>query len=142
MSSAQRSAERGAQTPTWREERRFGLLVGGAFGALALVSAMRHHSSLRIFLLGGIAVLLIAFGAALPRLLVLPYRGWMGLAHALSKVTTPILLAVVYFVVVTPIGIVRRALNGGRSPMIAPRGAETYWVRRNPEQRTSMERQF
>jgi hypothetical protein len=36
----------------------------------------------------------------------------MKLAHALSKVTTPIFMGIVYFVVLTPIGFIRRSFGG------------------------------
>ena len=43
----------------------------------------------------------------------------MGLAHAISKVTTPIFMGVVYFVVITPIGFIRRRAFG--SNPLSPR---------------------
>ena len=43
------------------------------------------------------------------------YRAWMGLALLLSKVTTPILMAIIYFAVITPIGLLLRVF--GRDPL-------------------------
>ena len=51
----------------------------------------------------------------------------MGLAHAISKVTTPIFMGVVYFLVITPVGFVRCAVGG--NPLRAHRGA-SGWVDR------------
>ena len=36
----------------------------------------------------------------------------MALAHAISKVTTPIVMGVMYFVVLTPVGVLRRGFGG------------------------------
>ncbi len=62
-----------------------------------------------------------------PRAVALPYRGWMAIGHLMGRVTTPIVLTVVYFVVFTPV----RALLGvlGRDPLVRrwDPGAKTYW---------------
>ena len=36
------------------------------------------------------------------------YRGWMRFGLLLSRVTTPLILGIVFFLVITPIGLVRR----------------------------------
>jgi hypothetical protein len=92
--------------------------------------------------LGGIGIALVVLGVAVPGALYPVFRAWMGLAMALSKVTTPILLAVLYFGVLTPIGIVRRAMGKGRLSSAA--AGDTFWVTRKGERqrREHMERQF
>jgi len=77
-----------------------------------------------------------------PQSLGVVYRAWMGLARALSVVTTAITLAVMYFGVFTPLGLVMRA--AGRKPL-PPRvsGQSTFWSRRSDASRRSdLERQF
>jgi len=109
------------------EGRRFGLSVGAAFLALAALLWMRGRSET-----GSSAA---ALGAALAvAALVAPgrlgpvYRAWMGLATALSKVTTPLFMALVYFGVVTPVAVLRRALGG--DPLVHGRGKASCWIRR------------
>lgn len=68
------------------------------------------------------------------------YRGWMFAALPIGWVVSHIVLGLVYFGVVTPIGLLRRAL--GHDPMqrrIDP-GATTYWQRH--EMATSKDRYF
>ena len=60
-------------------------------------------------------------------------RAWMGLAHAISKVTTPIFMGVVYFLVLTPIGLLRRAL--GRQAVARTRSASSWMTRHRGEPR-------
>ena len=67
------------------------------------------------------------------------YRGWMGLAHAISRVTSPIFMSLVYFLVITPVGLVRRAIGG--NPLRAHRGS-TGWVDRQGSPRGDLTRQF
>lgn len=70
------------------------------------------------------------------------YRAWMGLAHLLSKVTTPIFMGIVYFLVLTPVGLALRLL--GRRPLSRASGDHGYWIDRSQDtaRRGSMERQF
>jgi hypothetical protein len=55
-----------------------------------------------------ITVVLGVWGLVAPQTLRLVYRGWMMLGLLISKVTTPIIMGVVFFLVVTPMGLVRR----------------------------------
>ncbi len=89
-------------------------------------------------ILGG---LLIIAALALPGRLGPVYRGWMGLALLLSKVTTPIFMGIVYLLVLTPIGLVLRLV--GRRPLAQPSPTGSLWVRREPGKRQSdLLRQF
>lgn len=122
------------------EGRRFGLLVGGALLVLALVMMLRHRSPVVMTVFSGAGALLVLAGIIMPGRLGPIYRAWMGLALLLSKVTTPILMAVIYFLVIMPIGLLRRAF--GRNPLVVRAGSTGYWMSRDPQRRTSMERQF
>jgi hypothetical protein len=91
---------------------------------------------------GALGAALVVLGLIRPAVLAPVYRGWMGLASVISKVTTPILLGAVYFLVITPIGILRRLT--GHNPMRAGATGGSFWVTRENlgRQRTDMERQF
>jgi hypothetical protein len=125
---------------TSREGRRFGVVVGAAFGALAALAAWRG-ADLVPWVLGGIGATLVAAGLLVPTRLGPVQSGWMSLAAAISKVTTPIVMGVIYFVVITPVGLLRRAFGG--NPPKAGDGS-TFWVSRpsGPENRGDMTRQF
>ena len=122
---------------TEREGRRFGLQVGGAFAVLAGVARWRGHP-LSGWILGGLAVVLLGGGLAAPAALVPVFRGWMQMAHAISRVTTPIVLALVYFLVLTPIGLIMRATR--HRPLANDRGG-TAWAPRATSA-SDLERQF
>ena len=123
------------------EGRKFGLTVGGAFLVLSAILWWRGRYGAVPFL-GGLASLLVIAGLLIPTALGPPYRAWMGLAHLLSRVTTPIFMGVVYFVVITPIGLVMR-LTGG-NPLVHPAQGTGFWFARGPEKPdpSRMERQF
>lgn len=86
-----------------------------------------------------IGVLLVIAGLALPAHLRPVRRGWMGLAHAISRLTTPVFMGLVYFLVLAPIGMARRIL--GKNPLVAePRGSSFFVARQRRE--SDLERQF
>jgi hypothetical protein len=118
--------------------RRFALTVGAAFAVLAGVFIWRGHT-LVAAVLGAVAALLILGGIAIPGRLGPVYRAWMGFALAISKVTTPIVMGVLYFVVLTPTGVLRRYLGG--NPVRRPPAEPTYWVSRE-QTRSDLTRQF
>ena len=123
--------------------RKFGVTVGGAFAVIALISFWREHTTAPT-ILAAIAMALIGAALVAPRSLQPVEKYWMRLAHAISRITTPIFMAIVYFVVLTPIGILRRAFGG--NPMVHSPESGTYWKARpvkDPEkERLGMERQF
>jgi hypothetical protein len=109
---------------TAREGRKFGLTVGIAFLALAAIASWRGHPTARL-VLAGIGLALALAGLLLPGRLGPVYGGWMKLALALSKVTTPIFMGVVYYLVLTPTALLRRAFGG--NPMRAKEQAGGFW---------------
>lgn len=123
------------------EGRRFGLTVGVAFLALAGYVAWRGPW-LKAAPVAAIAVALIAAALVIPARLGPVYRAWMALAAAMSRVTTPLFMGLVYFGIVTPTGLLRRLAR--RNHLVRPRSAQTFWITREAavRRRTDMERQF
>ncbi len=123
------------------EGRRFGLTVGGAFLVLAAVAWWRGRVPAAA-VTGAIGATLALAGLIVPTHLGPVERAWMRVAHALSRITTPIVMAAMYFLVLTPVGAARRAFGG--NPLEHEATDAGFWKRR-PEGRRrtgSMERQF
>jgi hypothetical protein len=121
------------------EGRKFAFTVGGAFLVLAAIVWWRQHPTLlKVF--GGLGVTLGLLGLVVPGQLAPVQRAWMGLAHLISKVTTPIFMGVVYFVVITPISVLMSIF--GKRPLRVKTSA-SYWVERAPDSRRGdLTRQF
>jgi hypothetical protein len=62
-----------------------------------------------------LAGVLVAWALAAPATLAPVYRQWMRLGLLLSKVTTPVILGTVFFLVFLPVALVMRLV--GRDPM-------------------------
>ncbi|HVZ76403.1 MAG TPA: SxtJ family membrane protein [Gemmatimonadaceae bacterium] len=135
------SSARPRLTPA--QGRRFAFTLAGAFAALAAVGAWRGRPRTTA-VMGTLAGVCLLAGLFVPTRLGPVERAWMRLGELLSRVTTPIALAVMYLLVVTPMGLLRRTL--GRSPLTRDPGAPSYWITRQPREREAarraLERQF
>ena len=110
----------------FRAEREFGFIVGGVFVLLALWWFYRVKFIGVASIALPLGALLITLGLIYPRALVLPNRAWILLAEALSFVSTRIILAFVFFVVLTPIGLIKRAMGWDPLSRRAAR-VDSYW---------------
>lgn len=120
------------------EGRKFALTVGAAFVALAGFTWWRGHERFAT-VAGALGAAFLLAGLLAPGQLGLIYRGWMAFGLALSKITTPIFMGIVYFVVITPIGILRRVI--GRNTLVAS-GTTTVWATRDLQASSDLNRQF
>src|SRR6185295_14323741 len=127
-------------TTTRQQLRSFGLLVGGIFGLIGLWPMVWRHQSPRLWAVT-LAVLLIGPALVAPGILGPAYRLLMKLAEVLAWINTRILLGVVFYLVVAPIGLIMRLV--GRDPMRRKLEATgEYRVLRTPRPATHMLRQF
>ncbi len=55
-----------------------------------------------------LALIVLVSGMVFPQLWKRPARLWFGLSKVLGKVTSPVVLAAIFFLVVTPVGFIRR----------------------------------
>ena len=123
---------------TTAEGRKFGLTVGIAFLALAGVAQWRGRQPASV-VLAALGVVLVAGGLVVPTQLGPAQRVWMRLAHQLSRVTTPIFMGVVYFVVLAPIGLVMRLF--GKNPLAVVGRDKSAWIVRE-RRKSDLRRQF
>ena len=56
---------------------------------------------------GGLGIAMALAAIVIPTRLGPVERGWMALARGISRVTTPVFMALVYYVTVVPIGVVQ-----------------------------------
>lgn len=121
--------------------RKFGLTLGIAFLVFGGLFMWRQKP-VRADIALAIGTVLLAAAFVAPTALGPVERAWMGLAHLISKVTTPIFMGVVYYLVITPIGVLRRSLGG--APLRRRDGQTSHWFAHKApaDAREAMERQF
>jgi hypothetical protein len=117
-----------------RAEREFGLIVGGVLVLLSFWWLYRGKFPAVSQITLPIGAVLVLLGLVFPRALVLPNRAWMAFAEVLSWVTTRIILAFVFFVIVTPIGMVKRLFGWDPLQRRAP-ASDSYWKPYSERQR-------
>ena len=76
-----------------------------------------------------------------PNLFTFLNRSWIQFGILLGKIISPIVMGLVFFFVVTPIGILVRILK--KDVMGLKRGASSYWINREDKDKVqSMKKQF
>ena len=66
---------------------------------------------------------------------------WIKFGEVLGYIIAPIVMALVYFVVLTPISLIVRALGKDLLNLKFEENKETYWIKRN-KTLNSMKKQF
>jgi hypothetical protein len=115
-----------------------GIMVSVLFG-LALPWLLEHRTPLWPWLLSGA---LVGLAAVAPNLLHPVYRAWMKFGLLMSRITTPLVLGVLFLLVVTPIARLRALRR--RDPLarrFAPR-ARSYRIASKPRAARDLERPF
>jgi len=88
-----------------------------------------------------LAAILVTLGFVAPMALRPVYKLWMRFGLTLSKITTPILMGLVFFLVVTPTGLIRKALSS--DPMARDfHDGESYRIPCETKPANNMERPF
>jgi saxitoxin biosynthesis operon SxtJ-like protein len=119
----------GKKKPGKSDYRKFGISVGCVFLVFAALTVWREHfTAARV--LGSLGSFLLVAGLALPVALAWPYRAWMAFAHGLGWFNTRLLLVLVFYLMLTPLGLLMRIL--GKRPLNLEREpeAESYWITR------------
>jgi hypothetical protein len=127
---------------TPRQGRKFGLPVGIAFLVLAALLHFWRHKEAAAAVMVSLGGALVLAALLVPTRLGPVERAWMRLARGISKVTTPVFMGVVFFLVVTPVGVVMRL--AGHRPLVHRErgGGGGFWVEPASGGRSDMERQF
>jgi len=119
------------RNPSRRELKQFGFIWLGFFLLAAGGLWLKLHSPLVSVALAAIAVLVPVVGWAVPSFMRVVYVGLSYVAWPIGFVVSHVLLGAVYYLLVTPIGLIMRA--AGYDPMhrrFDPE-APSYWIERD-----------
>lgn len=111
--------------------RSFGFLVAGIFAILSGYAHYRGAGALIVFgwLFAGVVDLLVVL--LCPQVLTPFNRAWFKLGELLGKIVSPVVLGVIFFVLIAPVGLIARML--GRDELrLKRRPCHSYWVNRDP----------
>jgi hypothetical protein len=126
-------------------DRTFGCTVGTIAMVIGAVKALIAEAATPLALLIFVAgVMLLFFGLLAPARLSALNWYWLQLGAVIAKVVNPIILALLFILVVTPLAFSMRLTGKRPLRLAADPAAASYWIARAPgESRTSsMRRQF
>ena len=129
------------QAATRKELRQFGLLVGAVFTVIGFWPLVFRGEPFRLWAVG-LGTILIVLGAILPQVLAPIQKGWMWVGHILGWINTRILLSIVFYGIVTPMGLVFRLLGKKSMRQAFAESSTTYRVVRSPRPRSHMKYQY
>jgi hypothetical protein len=112
-----------------RTIRRFGLIAFFFFGGLFALSLWRNKAGIG-FVFCGLGMLGLAF-LLLPGPLSPLYLGWLKFSTLIGRMMTLVILALTYFLVVTPTAWLKRVFGGRPLPEKPDRSVSSYWVTRS-----------
>jgi len=122
--------------------RKFGLTVGTVLLLVGFVLYLTGKSSSVVF--GGVGVLLILFGLILPNTLKPLNKIWMTLAVMLGWFMSRVILTILFYLILTPIGMMAKIFGKKFLNLKIDKGAKSYWEKRENKvtEKTNYERQF
>jgi hypothetical protein len=111
-------------------DRRFGLTIAAILGTIGGGRLALGHSHSGWWL--GAAAVLALFALYRPAALGPINRAWLRVGLVLYKIVNPIIMALMFFSTIVPIGIVMRLC--GKDPLRLRRdpNASSYWIGREP----------
>lgn len=122
--------------------RKFGLTIGIAFIAISVLMVItRKNLSLYFGVLGFLIILL---GATIPQILKPLNKIWMTISIILGWFMTRVILIILYYFALTPIGLLSKLLKKDFLDLKIQTEKQSYWKKRNNKKfdPVDYERQF
>lgn len=122
-------------------EKGFGIVFAVVFAIIAFWPLVFHGHGVRLWALAiAAAFLAVAFFA--PHVLKPLNKLWFKFGMLLSMIISPIVMGIIFFVTVTPIGLIRRMKNPDPLNQKFDPEADSYWITRDASSLNSMRKQF
>jgi len=125
-----------------KELREFGLTIGAILVILGVVALLRAKAAYPYLLLAGF--LLAALGLTIPQVLKPLQKAWMAFSIVLGFVMSRAVLAIVFYAVMTPIGLATKVFGKDILDERIDRKEVSYWKKRSEpiKEKTSYENQY
>ena len=121
------------------QNRSFGLLFFVVFLALALWP-LTKKGEINIYLIS-IALIFLVLGLLNSKILSPLNKAWIKFGEILGRVIAPIVMAIVYFLILTPISLLVRLFGKDLIGMKFSNDIKSYWIKRK-KHIGSMDKQF
>jgi len=124
-------------------DRSFGLVIAAVLALAAFLPLLRSPHQPRWWA----AVIAIAFALVAllwPNRLAALNKLWLKFGLLLHAIVSPVILALIFYVAIVPVGLLKRVFGNDSLRLKADRAANTYWITRDPSDSalSSMKQQF
>ena len=121
------------------KNRSFGLLFFVVFLALALWLLFKN-GEINLYLIS-IGLIFLVLGLLNSKILTPLNKAWVKLGEILGRIIAPIVMAIVYFLILTPISLLVRLFGKDLIGMKFSNDIKSYWIKRK-KHLGSMDKQF
>ena len=123
--------------------KKFGFVVGGVFTLLAILLFWKDvwQSTRIIFLVGGVSLILGGLVRANSEEMKIVYRLWMGLAFFLGWIMSRVILFILFYFILAPIGLIAKVFGKQFLSIKFKDGKQSYWIPKEKQQ-TDYEKMF
>jgi len=124
-------------------DRSFGLTFAAFFALVAFLPLLRSSHQPRWWA-ASIAIVFALLALLWPKRLAVPNRLWLRFGLLLHAVISPIVLALLFYAAIVPIGLLKRIFGNDALRLRADRAADSYWITRDSSDSVpgSMKHQF
>lgn len=127
---------------TKKDLMKFGLLVGSVFLALSVAGMFRHWNQTLSGISVALGAILFLGGALAPMWLTGIHRVWMGIAFAIGWLVSRVILILLFYLVITPVGLVARLTGKDFLEIDFEKKKDSYWVARDRSKKINYEKLF
>ncbi|MDZ4725060.1 MAG: SxtJ family membrane protein [Leptospira sp.] len=115
-------------TPSLDDLRKFAFIVGGVLAVIfgGLIPYLNRGSWNPNLVYIGSAIIFL--GVTVPKILLYPYKLWMLIGEVLGWINTRIILSVIFFLLFTPIGIIKKIFGNDSMRRKLDSKTETYRI--------------
>ena len=112
---------------------KFGRTVGGVFLLIATVVYIFRSASTSFIVCASTGALLVLCSMMAPKMLRGVYRIWMGAAFVFGWIVSRVILALFFFVIITPVALAARVAGKKFLNTDFKTGQESYWIRKTSQ---------
>ena len=115
---------------TLPSNKKFGFLFSGIFCLIGCFNYLKGATNLALYCWFFASFIVAIVSITAPGLLTKPNKAWFLLGGALGKFISPLVLGAIFFLLITPIGLITRIF--GRDELRLHKGPEiSYWIERS-----------
>ena len=115
-----------------KEIRKFAIII---FLPLLAVGIFLREKGIISWIIWGCGLAILIMGLISPGNIRFVYKGWMKISVLLAFVTSHAMLAILFYLVVTPTGIIMKMLGKKLLIKTFDHNVETYWLKRDKRKR-------